>query len=233
MKDDQGKSTERAKPEATPATKHKGATKAARKPTDQPAEPAQGSQAAASETPSQGDAAPAHEARTAAADTAGGEQEKAAEASAGPEAATTQREEDVTMSEQAVRKQAEPTAEAGQTKTEPYEDLTELGRGNVEAAMQSAQALARGYEALGSVWMNFAKASFEDGIATSRALLGCQSFEQAVDIQSSYIKGMVDRCLSENSKLSDLSLKVASEALQPVNARLSATLEAVARPLSR
>ncbi len=144
-------------------------------------------------------------------------------------------EEDVVVSkeqsEEPAKQPAVPTLSA--RPAVDFAELSRLNRENLEAMMGAAAAVAKCCEALGSEWINYAKASMDEGVAASQALMGCTSMEQAIDVQSGYVKSAFDQYLSESTRLSEISLRMANEAFAPLNARLGVAVEALGRPVSR
>ncbi len=145
-------------------------------------------------------------------------------------------EEVVAMSKEQVKQQARkpaaPAAPAVPTPKATFDEVDRFNRENVEAVMQVATAVARCYEEIGTEWANYAKASMDEGVAASMALMGCTSMQEAIDVQTGYAKTAVDHYLSESARLSEISLKMANQALEPLNTRFSVAAEAPSRPVS-
>lgn len=142
-------------------------------------------------------------------------------------------EEVVAMSKEQVKQQArKPAAPAVPTPKATFDEVNRFNRENVEAVMQVASAVARCYEELGAEWANYAKASMEEGVAASKALMGCTSVQEAIDVQTGYARTAFDHYLSESARLSEISLKIANQAFEPLNTRFNVAAEALSRPVS-
>ncbi len=142
-------------------------------------------------------------------------------------------EEVVAMSKEQVKQQdRKPSAPAVPTPKATFDEVNRFNRENVEAVMQVASAVARCYEELGAEWANYAKASMEEGVAASKALMGCTSVQEAIDVQTGYARTAFDHYLSESARLSEISLKIANQAFEPLNTRFNVAAEALSRPLS-
>ncbi|HET6305789.1 MAG TPA: phasin family protein [Rhodopila sp.] len=105
-------------------------------------------------------------------------------------------------------------------------DFAAIGKDNLEAFAASGKIWAAGVQDLTKQFAATAKASFEDSLATFKALSGVKSVKEAVELQSNYGKAAVTKALSETSKLTEASLKLTEQALAPITARMAATVEA-------
>lgn len=113
-----------------------------------------------------------------------------------------------------------------------YEEYTTFSKANVDALIQAGTVLAKGFEEMGKRALAYSQSSLESGAAASKAALSVKTVRDLVDLQSSYTKSTLDTALAESAKLSELSVKVANEAFQPINARLNATIEKLSKPLA-
>jgi hypothetical protein len=68
-------------------------------------------------------------------------------------------------------------------------------------------------------WLSFAQAQFSDNIEAGREFARCRSPKDFVEVQMRYTRSSADRILTEASKLAQLSVRVASASLQPLQAR--------------
>ncbi|UEM01986.1 phasin family protein [Skermanella rosea] len=113
-----------------------------------------------------------------------------------------------------------------------YEEYATFSKANVDALIQAGTVLAKGFEELGKRALAYSQSSLESGAAASKAAMSVKTVRDLVDLQSSYTKSTLDTALAESAKLSELSVKVANEAFQPINARLNATIEKLGKPLA-
>ncbi|QQP91110.1 phasin family protein [Skermanella sp. TT6] len=113
-----------------------------------------------------------------------------------------------------------------------YEEYATFSKANVDALIQAGTVLAKGFEELGKRALAYSQSSLESGAAAGKAAMSVKTVRDLVDLQSSYTKSTLDTALAESAKLSELSVKVANEAFQPINARLNATIEKLGKPLA-
>jgi phasin family protein len=117
--------------------------------------------------------------------------------------------------------------------TEAYGDMMAFAKGNVEALVKSSQIFVKGATELNNLWIGLARTSVEEGVSTAKAMMGCQSFEDVMSVQSGAAKTGYGRLIAEGRKISGLSVKVANETVEPVAERVRSAVETLARPFGR
>jgi phasin family protein len=126
----------------------------------------------------------------------------------------------------------QPGEQAGQQFFDSYEEFAAFGKQNVDALVQSTTVVAKGVEELSRAMFGFVQTTFEAGAATGKAMLGVRTLNELVTLQNEYVRTSLDSVLSESVKLSELTVKVANEALEPIGARFGAVIEKLTRPLA-
>ncbi len=124
----------------------------------------------------------------------------------------------------AAQRNAEKASEAA---LEGYDELAVLGQGNFEAFVEANSAVAKGFEAIGKEVLAFAQRSVEGHMAQAQALAGVQNVQEFVELQNDYAKRRLEDALAETAKLTELSTRVANEAMEPLKKRVDATVESV------
>jgi phasin family protein len=69
---------------------------------------------------------------------------------------------------------------------------------------------------------DYAKTSFEQSAATFQKLLGVKSLDQAIEIQTDYVKSAYEGFVAQSTKTRELYTKLAQDSLAPFNALRSA-----------
>jgi phasin family protein len=113
-----------------------------------------------------------------------------------------------------------------------FEQFNTLGKDNMEAVVAFSTTYAKGIEAINAELMAFAKKSIEDSVNATKALMGAKTVKELVDLQSDFAKTSFDELMSKSSKLGEMYAKVAQQAFEPINARVSETMEKFAKPLA-
>lgn len=121
-----------------------------------------------------------------------------------------------------------------ETMTKAYERFAGFGKENVEAYMQSATAFAKAFERINGEVFSFSKQQMEDGVAAFKAVAGAKSVHEAWEVQSDFAKSALDAYVAQATKINDLFMDAAKQAVEPLNARFSAFAEAAkdVRPVS-
>ena len=128
---------------------------------------------------------------------------------------------------------AQPAAEELFAGTEAHKDVMSFAKGNVEALVKSSQTFVKAATDLNDLWIGLARTSVEEGVSTAKAMMDCQSFEEVLSVQSGAAKTGYGRLLTEGRKISDQSLKMANDTVEPVAERIRTALQTFARPLGR
>ena len=109
------------------------------------------------------------------------------------------------------------------------EEVMSFGQGNVEAVLKSGQIWAEGVQAFGKSFAATAQAQLDHTMNTWKALAGVKSLKEAIDLQSNLARGAVETAVTEASKLTDASMKLAEQALAPITARVTLAVEKFGR----
>lgn len=132
--------------------------------------------------------------------------------------------------EQAVALTKEQVEKASKKAFEAYEELTSFNKETVDALVQSSTVLAKGLENLSKSFVAYAQSSLESSVAATKALLAVKTLREAVDLQSEFAKTSFDTLVSEATKTSELSVKLANEAIEPISARVNAVVTKFGKP---
>lgn len=131
-----------------------------------------------------------------------------------------------------VKAQQEQVEKASAQILKGFDELTALTKGNVDAVVKSGTIVAKGAEEAGKQVAAFTQSSLEKSVATGKALLAVKTIQELVELQNAYAKSSFDALVAETTKLQQLTVKVANEALAPINERVNVTVEAIAKPVA-
>jgi phasin family protein len=109
------------------------------------------------------------------------------------------------------------------------EEMLAFGQGNLEAFTSSGQILAAGAQELSKTLAAQAQAQVEETVAAFKSFAGAKSVQGLLDLQTSFARSAVARAAAETTKLSDVSRKLADEALSPITARVNLAVETFSR----
>ncbi len=105
------------------------------------------------------------------------------------------------------------------------EKLAAFNKDTIEAVMKASGAAAKGAEVLGAQWTEFVKGRAERAVEASKAIFGAKSVQAALEAQAEYARGALDAYANQMSKIGDLMVANAKEAVEPLNARMTAFVE--------
>ena len=109
------------------------------------------------------------------------------------------------------------------------EDFLAFGQSNMDAFMKSSQIWAAGVQDLSKQVSATAQASFEETMATFKAMAAVKSPKDAMDMQATLVRANMEKVVAETSKITDASLKLAEQAIAPITAQINAVVEKFAK----
>lgn len=105
------------------------------------------------------------------------------------------------------------------------EALVAFGKDNLEALTKSSQIWSAGVQDMTRQAAATARTSFEDAMATFKALTSVKSLKEAVALQTIFAKAAFEKVSAESSKMTDASIKLTEAALAPITARVTVAVE--------
>jgi len=97
-----------------------------------------------------------------------------------------------------------------------FDDFQKLGQGNVDTMMKAFGEWNKGWQAITAEVTDYSKRSFEDGTQTLEKLMSAKSLEQAMEIQTSFVKRSYDEYMHQWSKIGGMYAEFAKEAYRPL-----------------
>ncbi|KJV09517.1 hypothetical protein VZ95_10990 [Elstera litoralis] len=111
-----------------------------------------------------------------------------------------------------------------------FGDFASVGRDNVEAFVKASTIFVKGTEEITKSVAALTQSQVEASLATTKALMGVTNFKQAIELQNEAAKTSFDKLVSEGNKITELSMKVANEAIEPIQARVTLAVEKIMKP---
>ncbi len=119
-----------------------------------------------------------------------------------------------------------------ETAAKSYDDVLTFNRETLEALMQAGSVAAKGVEEINAELLTFNKVAFEDGVEAAKAVMSAKTVQEAVDLQTEWVKASFDGYLAQATKVGELAAKATQSMFEPVNARVAAFVEKAAKPVS-
>lgn len=104
------------------------------------------------------------------------------------------------------------------------QDLVAFGKANLEALTAASKIWTAGVQDLSKQVAETTKASFEESVATAKALTSVKSFKDAIELQTAYGKSAMAKALAESKKLTEASMKLTEASFAPITARVAETV---------
>ena len=100
-----------------------------------------------------------------------------------------------------------------------YPQFSAFAQANADALLGVNATMCKGMEEMTRLAVDMYQQALEQTVAASKAMLEVRTLPQMLDVQSDYARNVYDLALADSAKLSELSMKVANEAVAPLNAR--------------
>jgi phasin family protein len=136
------------------------------------------------------------------------------------EAATKQYEQVVSMA----KEQAEKASNAV---FKNYDEATTLNKANIDAVVQSSSIAAKGVESLSREAMTFAHGRLEANMDLAKKMFGAKTLREFFDAQTDFARQNFDTFMAESAKMTELSVKVSNEAMEPIQSQTNKAVEKV------
>jgi phasin family protein len=107
------------------------------------------------------------------------------------------------------------------------EELNELAKANVEAIVEAGRIYAGGAKAIGQDVIASSRQGIEQASEAVKTLAEAKSPAEFFQIQSDLARASFDRFVAESSKLTERVVKLAGEAVEPLQTRASVNAERI------
>lgn len=104
------------------------------------------------------------------------------------------------------------------------QEAQDNGKESMEAFAQSGSLFAKGFEDIMKTYISWAQESAEKNSQAFKALMGCKTLNDLTEAQSQLARENFDDFLNGVTRLSEMSVKVTTDAFEPINDQLSKTI---------
>jgi len=102
-----------------------------------------------------------------------------------------------------------------------FEDLQQVGKENVDMALQSMGTISKSTQAIAAEMADYSKRAFEDSTAALEKLFGAKSLDKAVEVQTEYAKSAYEGFVAKASKIGEIYADIAKESYKPFEAMMA------------
>jgi phasin family protein len=107
------------------------------------------------------------------------------------------------------------------------EELAEVSRGNVEALVDAGKIAVEGARSFGQDVVETSREGLEQAADAVRAFAEAKSPTDFMHLQTEFARAQFDRFVSESSRLTETFVKLAGEAIQPIQSRATVNAERI------
>lgn len=108
-----------------------------------------------------------------------------------------------------------------------YDSVLDYGKDTVEAVMKSATVAGKGAEALNNQIYSYSKASIDESLTATKALMSSKSIHEAFETQSEFVKAAFESYVGELTKIGELVTATSKDSFAPLQGRVQAWLDVV------
>ncbi|WOE75073.1 phasin family protein [Alterisphingorhabdus coralli] len=111
--------------------------------------------------------------------------------------------------------------------SEYVSQATEFNKANIEALVESGKIAAKGMQEMGQAYASDTRKNFEDVTATMKDFAAVKSPTEFFQLQAETLRKTFDTAVSQTSKNTEMFVKLAGDAFQPISNRVSVAVENV------
>ena len=134
--------------------------------------------------------------------------------------------------DQAVAVAKEQVEKASDAAIKGYDEVTMINKSAFDAIAKSSDVLVKGSEDLGKAYYAFFQAAADAQVEAAKSMMTAKSINEVVEIQSAYARTAFDKAVSEGSKLSEMGVKVATDAFEPIQSQVNVAFDRAMKPLA-
>ena len=94
-------------------------------------------------------------------------------------------------------------------------DIQGFGKDNIDAATKSADAVAKGFQALAVEAVDYSKRSMDASGAIVEKLLAAKSLDKAVEVQSDFVRAAYEGYVGQVTRIGEIVADMAKGAYRP------------------
>ena len=107
------------------------------------------------------------------------------------------------------------------------EELAEVSKANVEALVDAGKIAVEGARSIGQDVVETSREGIEQAADAVRALAEAKSPTEFMQLQTEFARAQFDRFVAESSRLTESFVKLAGEAIQPIQSRATLNAERI------
>lgn len=106
-----------------------------------------------------------------------------------------------------------------------FEDVATFNQASLDAFMKSANTSVKSAEEINGEMMSYSKKSIEESMAAAKDFAASKSVMELVEKQNDFAKTYFDGYMKQMTKVNEMAMAAAKEALEPISGRVTAMKE--------
>ena len=120
----------------------------------------------------------------------------------------------------------QPNFEQAQAQFDAFtKDAANLNREGIDAVVKSGTIIAKGFESLMRETISFAQSSAEKQMQLAKDAMTSKTINEFSDAQNKLAQVSFDDFMSGTTKMTELGVKVLTEALEPINDQIAKSVQ--------
>jgi phasin family protein len=111
-------------------------------------------------------------------------------------------------------------------------EMMNISRGNMEAMIESCTITSNIAKGMTTEMSEMCNKSFSDCVEMSKEAFSCRTINDVVELQNKAVKQALDTCFNETNKICGMAFECASDALEPINERVSEASEQMCKVMA-
>ncbi len=111
-------------------------------------------------------------------------------------------------------------------------DAAKSSKEQTDALIKSGTLFMKGFENITKTYVSFVQDTTEKNSQALKSIMSCKTLNEFTETQNKWAQQSFDDFMSGVTKISELSVKVASEAFEPINDQLSKSVKKASESLA-
>ena len=113
-----------------------------------------------------------------------------------------------------------------------FNDFALVGKENLAALVTANTVFAKGIEEIGKEVAVYTQSSFESAASAAKALFGARTLKDVIAVNNDFAKANFESFVANSTRISEIGVKAANEALLPISARVNVAIERLKKPIA-
>ena len=105
------------------------------------------------------------------------------------------------------------------------EEMSKMAKANSDAMMSSLQTATQGYAQMAQALAQFTQNMTQMSMAAWQAASQARDLNDMTELQSDFAKTSMEALMENSSRLTEMALKIANDASQPLSKRMNETMQ--------